>query len=142
MNKGFTLIEVIIVICIILLLFAIAWPIGANFYRQSLLSKAQQQVIWILKQARNDAINQKNNSAYGVHFSNGEAIIFQGDNFANRAVVNDINYTLPKIVAISGLQELFFAPNTGFVSSPGSLILSSSGGSKEIIINKLGVIDY
>ena len=142
MNKGFTLIEVIIVICIILLLFIVVWPIGANFYRQELLSKAQQQVIWILKQARANAIDQKNNSAFGVHLVNGEAIVFQGDTYNNRIQTNDISYSLPKIVTISGEQEIIFSPNTGFVSTPGSIILGTGGGRKEIMINKLGVLDY
>ncbi|MCX6744992.1 MAG: prepilin-type N-terminal cleavage/methylation domain-containing protein [Candidatus Parcubacteria bacterium] len=142
MNKGFTLIELIIVICIFLLLGTIFWPIGASFYQQELLSKAEQQVIWILKQARANAINQKNNSAFGVHLSAGEAVIFQGDDFSSRAIIEDVNYSLPKVVAINGLNEIIFAPNTGMVSPAGSIILSSAQSNKEIIINELGVIDY
>jgi prepilin-type N-terminal cleavage/methylation domain-containing protein len=142
MNKGFTLIEVIIVICIILLLFVIVWPIGASFYRQQLISKAEDQVVWILKQARADAINQKNNSAFGVHLSDGEAILFQGENFDNRVAVEDMSYSLPKIATLSGLQEIVFLPNTGFVSAPGAVIIGGVGSNKEIKINKLGVIDY
>lgn len=142
MSKGFTLIEVIIVICIILLLLVIVWPIGAGFYRQQLISKAEDQVVWILKQARANAINQKNNTAFGVYLSAGQAIIFQGDSFENRVQTEDISYTLPKVADFSGLGTVIFLPNTGFVTEPGSIIISGSGSSKEIKINKLGVIDY
>ena len=142
MEKGFTLIEVIIVICIILLLLVIVWPIGAGFYRQQLISKADQQVVSILKQARANAINQKNNAAFGVQLSDGEAILFQGENFDERLISEDINYSLPKIVVTSGLSEVVFLPNTGFVKTPGTIIIGGAGASKEIKINRLGVIDY
>jgi prepilin-type N-terminal cleavage/methylation domain-containing protein len=142
MNKGFTLIEVIIVICIILLLFVIIWPVGASFYRQELLSKAQQQVVWILKQARSNAINQRNNSSFGVHLSAGEALLFQGENYNDRVQSEDVIYSLPKIVSFGDLKETVFSANTGFVNSPGTIILNSSGSSKKIEINQLGVLDY
>jgi prepilin-type N-terminal cleavage/methylation domain-containing protein len=142
MNKGFTLIELIIVICILLLLLAVFWPVGTSFYQHELLGKAQQQVIWILKQARSNAINQKNNSAYGVYLAGGEAIIFQGDNFANRNQINDIKYPLPKNVAISGPSEIIFAPNTGFVRQDETIRLSAASFTGDIRINELGVIDY
>jgi prepilin-type N-terminal cleavage/methylation domain-containing protein len=142
MNKGFTLIEVIIVICIILLLFVIVWPIGASFYRQQIISKADQQVVSILKQARANAINQKNNAAFGVELAEGQAVLFQGNTFDSRIISEDITYTLPKIAVIGGLNEIVFLPNTGFVDTPGSIIIGGAGANKEIKINRLGVIDY
>ncbi len=142
MNKGFTLIELIIVICIFLLLGAIFWPIGANFFSQELASKGQQQIIWILKQARANAINQKNNSAFGVYLEKGQATLFQGDNYTDRITSEDIIYTLPKIVTIVDLNEIVFEPNTGQVSTPGTIKLNSPSLSREIVINQLGVIDY
>lgn len=142
MNKGFTLIEVIIVICIILLLFVIVWPIGANFYRQELSNKAQQQLVWILKQARSNAVNQKNNANFGVKLEPGTAVLFQGNNFNERNQDQDITYSLPSIIKQTGLQEIVFSANTGFVNNPGTVILNSYNSSKVIEINQLGVLDY
>lgn len=142
MNKGFTLIELIIVICIVLLLGAIVWPIGANFFSQELASKAQQQIIWVLKQARANAVNQKNNSAFGVYLEKGQATLFQGNTYADRVISEDINYTLPKIVSINNLNEIVFEPNTGLVTNPGTIKIASPALSREIAVNKLGVIDY
>ena len=142
MNKGFTLIELIIVICIFLLLGAIFWPIGANFFSQELASKAEQQIIWVLKQARVNAVNQKYNSAFGVYLEKGQATLFQGNTYADRVTSADIIYTLPKIVTVSNLNEIVFEPNTGLVSNPGTIKIVSPALSREIVVNRLGVIDY
>jgi len=142
MSKGFTLIEIIIVICIILLLLVIVWPVGANFYRQEMLTKTQQQVIWVLKQARNNAVNQKYNTSYGVKFQPGEIILFQGNSFNDRNQLQDIYYPLSSVISLNGLQEIVFAANTGFVVNAGSIILRTNNLVKEIKINQLGVIDY
>lgn len=142
MNKGFTLIEVIIVICIFLLLGAIFWPVGANYYRQQVLEKSEQQIVWILKQARANAINQRNSAAFGVNISQGAVTLFEGLNFNQRNQAADSVYKLAPNIVISGESEFVFLPNTGEVENPGKIRVSLNAYSKEIYINKLGIIDY
>ena len=102
MNKGFTLIEIIIVICIIILVAASLGPVGASFYRQQLLNKTEQQLIGILKQARSNAVNQINNSAFGVYIYNNQAVLFQGFNFLDRESDQDLNYSFSGKIYFSG----------------------------------------
>ncbi|MCX6740707.1 MAG: type II secretion system protein [Candidatus Parcubacteria bacterium] len=142
MNKGFTLIEVIIVICIFLLLGAIFWPVGANYYRQQVLDKSEQQIVWILKQARANAINQENNAAFGVYLNQGALILFEGTMFSQRNQEADIVYHLAPNITLSGEKEFVFLPNTGEVEIPGKIMISLNAMNKEISVNKLGVIDY
>lgn len=142
MKNGFTLIELIVVICILILMLAIFWPIGMNFYMQETLNKTQQQVVWILKQARANAVNQKNNAAFGVQLVTGSAIMFQGNSFETRQQEQDVIYTLATSVNVSGAQTIVFAPNTGFVSASLTIKLSIPAASKEISVNPLGVLEY
>lgn len=142
MNKGFTLIEVIIVICIFLVLLVIFWPVGTSFYRQELLSKTESQIIWALKQARTDAIDQKNNSSFGIYFQNQQIVLFQGSSFDQRVPNQDLAYNLPAAVAINGPQQIVFAANTGFTGLDSSINLSLGQFSRQIKINELGVFDY
>lgn len=142
MKNGFTLIELIVVICIMTLMLAIFWPLGMNFYRRETLNKTHQQIVWILKHARANAVNQENNSAFGVQLETGQAILFQGTSFTGRQQNQDVTYTLATSVNVSGAQTIIFAPNTGFVSAPLAINLSIPDVVKEISVNQLGVLEY
>jgi prepilin-type N-terminal cleavage/methylation domain-containing protein len=142
MSRGFTLIELIIVICIIILLTALFWPIGAAYYQREILNKTEQQMIWTLKLARANAINQKNNSSFGIYIKDNQLILFQGESYAQRDASKDIIYDVPSSVKISGAEIIIFAVNTGLVNNPGLISLRTNSTIKEIKINELGVIDY
>jgi prepilin-type N-terminal cleavage/methylation domain-containing protein len=149
MNRGFSLIELIVVIGIIAILAIFLLPVSLNYYQREVLKKTEDQLVWILKEARDNAINQKNGSYFGLYITNDNFIIFQGQSYSQRILVEDVSYSFPLSINISGLKEIVFAPNTGIASPSGTISLSlgtasadASQDKRDIIINELGVISY
>jgi prepilin-type N-terminal cleavage/methylation domain-containing protein len=142
MKNGFTLMELLIVIGIIVLLSIILLPIGFNYYQRELLNKTEDQLVWLLKEARDNAVNQKNGSFFGVYIAVNDFIIFQGPNYNQRAAENDSSYSFPETITISGLKEIIFVPNTGTTQQVGTISLALGQFKKDISINEFGIINY
>ncbi|MFA5188573.1 MAG: prepilin-type N-terminal cleavage/methylation domain-containing protein [Patescibacteria group bacterium] len=141
-NPGFTLIELLIVIGIVVLLAAIFLPIGLNFYQIQVLNQTNDQVIWLLKQARSSALSQKNNSAFGLYYNNQQLTLYQGASYEARQVDFDVNYKIPSSVKIEGLSDINFSLAQGLPGQTGTIILSSNQITKTITLNSIGLIDY
>lgn len=58
-NSGFTILEVIIIIVIIGIIFAIAYPSWLNFIERQRLNKAQNQLYLALQSAKSNALKEK-----------------------------------------------------------------------------------
>ncbi|MCX6743663.1 MAG: prepilin-type N-terminal cleavage/methylation domain-containing protein [Candidatus Parcubacteria bacterium] len=84
MNRGFSLIELIVVIGIIAILAIFLLPVSLNYYQREVLKKTEDQLVWLLKEARDNAINQKNGSYFGLYIANDNFIIFQGQSYSQR----------------------------------------------------------
>lgn len=140
--RGFTIIELLVVLAIFFVLVAIFTPMAISFYQMEALNKTQDQLVWLLREARDNAVNQKNNSFFGVRVLEDNFILFQGESYINRIETEDQVVSFPDNIKISGDDEIIFAPTTGFVSSNGLIKLISAGVSKEINVNKIGVINY
>lgn len=140
--RGFTLIELLVVLAIFLVLLAIVIPMGVGLYQIELLNQTQTQLVWLLREARDNAVNQKNNSYFGVKVLQEKLVLYRGDNYENRIVEEDEAYNYPNIITMNGIDEVIFTPTTGFTNTQGSIFLKTSSASREIKINQLGIIDY
>jgi len=142
MRTGFSLIEVVIVIAILAVLIVIFLPIGLDFYRIYVVNNTEDQVIGFLKQARVDAINQKNESDFGFYHNSSQIILFEGSSYATRNPDYDLIYSVPNNINITGLQEVVFAKNSGLPSQTGTITITLDSRIKEITINSEGLISY
>ena len=139
-RKGFTLVEVVIVISIIALLFAIGSLVDSGMYQRRLISAEQAVAISVLQKARNQAMNNMYASEYGVHIDPDAYVLFRGPSY----VPNDPNNeTIPKNshISISGLRDIVFAQLSGEPNNPGQIILDDGTQQKYINIKRGGLID-
>lgn len=127
MNKGFTLIEFIIAISIVLVLATLSVISFSSFRNNQALSNSFSDVISMINEAKINTISSKDGSSYGVHFEAGRAVLFKGLIFSEPNSDNrDLNLSpLIEISSISlngGGSNLIFKKLTGKTDQYGSLI--------------------
>jgi type II secretory pathway pseudopilin PulG len=124
-KKGFTLIEVGIVVALAVASALLLLPVQTNYYKLNSLLNVQKEMMSALNQAKAAAIANKNNSSFGVKFDDvlHTYTIFQGDSYSERVSELDEVFPMDPEVTISGIDEVVFGRGTGIVASstvPGS----------------------
>ncbi len=138
--KGFTLFEIILTIGIFAILVAVTAPLAFRFLGTQNIDDATKTTVASLRQARTQALFQKNDASFGINFSSSSYTLFQGSSYATRTATQDIVTTFPVGITISGLTEVVFEKRTGTPSSIGTLLIQSGGSSRSITINSQGLI--
>lgn len=139
-KKGFTLIEILLVVSIAVGIFILSAPWTLSFYHTQLIEDVRSNVIDALQRARHNAILQKNDSPFGVHLDSDSVTIFQGATYLER--VEDQDQDIPVISGIifSGLEDVIFSKLTGLPSATGIITIGHDTISKEILISESGDI--
>ncbi len=101
MKKGFTLIELIVVVAIMLVIGALALRLPSRGYYQSLQS-ATLSIASLLREAQSDAMAQEQGTSWGVRFANATNTkpfyaLFASSTYAASAVKG--YYSLPSSVS-------------------------------------------
>lgn len=135
-NKGgFTLIEMVIVLFIIMIFLAMSLPFFANFSGSTGLKTAEREVGTILRTARSYAVSRNEN--YDAYFNatpNPDA--YSICRTAVPTVSIDKTFQLPAGVTFSATTTVTFTPNGGLAStSATSVTINSSKGSKTITVD-------
>ncbi|MES3005825.1 MAG: prepilin-type N-terminal cleavage/methylation domain-containing protein [Patescibacteria group bacterium] len=132
-NKGFTLIEVIVVIALIGIVFSFS-SVGVDSYRRQILETETTKLAGLLQTARNRSMNNVNQSAYGVRITADQFILFHG--------VVDEPVPRSTAVVVSGLNQIVFDQLSGNTSNTGTITLSMDANSKNINIGANGRINW
>lgn len=150
MNKGISLIEIIIVISIIAILVAIVIPNFSQFKKQQSLQTTKEDIISLLNEARNSTISSKNSTTYGIHFQSDKAILFAGTTFAESPNNKEIDFgsyvEIPTSGGINlngGGSDVVFNRITGDTLNNGTIVIqlvNDATRQKVISINSIGVV--
>lgn len=147
-NKGISLIEVLIVISIISIIVAIAIPSFSSFKNNQILKNTTEDIISLLSEARNNTISSKNSMNYGVHFEEHRIVLFPGitytESSSNKEIVFEDIITIPSqdgIALYGGGDDIIFNRITGDTSNYGTIKIQINNNLQKIInVNKIGVI--
>ncbi len=124
-DQGFTAIEILIVISILIILLAITIGSYLFFERRSELDDATHRILEIIRSAQNKTLASKDDTQYGVYFQNDRITIFKGDSYSATSTDNEI-FTLPDRLEIydtslrGGGNELVFEKLSGRTEQYGS----------------------
>jgi len=141
MKKGFTLIETIVTVSILVILISIAVPVINNIGEKSSLENIVIEVVNDLKLAKTRTIGSEGNSPWGVYFVTTtpyKYIVFQGVDYDSRDVLFDENHALPRNVIFSslnlegGVDEVVFDKITGKTSGFGTITLDFETGDSNL----------
>lgn len=151
-HSGFTLIELIIVVAIIVVLFSLSFVGAFNTVPKSSLDSKTQMLIGHLKEQQINAMTgategETSTSNFGIYFTNGEYIFFKGDSYDP-----DNSHNFPFIVDDIDIStslansNIIFLANSGQVQDSAvtntiTLTQKNTQQSKTITINKYGIIE-
>jgi prepilin-type N-terminal cleavage/methylation domain-containing protein len=145
MQKGFTIVELLIVISIILLLAMASFPIYGNLQASSQLDENTSVLIQTLRTARVNSIARVNNSHYGVKLFNNYYVLYQGSTYESRDSSFDRRIDLGSVLRLSwtlSSDDINFSAGNGTPDKIGTIILIHEiTGNKVISINTAGMIE-
>ena len=141
-NKGFSLLELLLVVGILAAIFSFSAPFLLDFYTNQLTGDTQSNIIDALQRARHNAVLQKNDSNFGVHIVAGSYIIFQTPDltYTNRVSAQDEIFPVVNKINFTGPANIIFSKFTGLPSATGTIILNYGSIAKGVTIDNTGSI--
>ena len=143
-DKGFTLVELILVIAIGAAVFAFSTPIAVRQYQNQLAVDNSFLLKDTLRRARQEAIAAANNSPHGVRIESAqnEIIFFQGNSFATRNTEFDEVNEYPTAVTITATtNEVVFSKLYGTSTIDETWTVQVDNFSRGIRITSQGLIE-
>jgi len=142
MNKGVTLIELLIAIAIMTLMSAAAIPIYGNLQVSSQINENTTLIVQTIRTARQNSVSRVNDIGHGVRFFPNSFVMYQGPNYATRQAAYDRLIPLDSTLTLSSTltgDEVNFSMSTGVPTETGVITITHDlGDSKTIRVNKFG----
>lgn len=147
MKNGFTLIEILITLSILVILSTIVLSTFRLFDEKEALSKDFFMIISTLEKARNQTLFSKDSSSYGVHFETNQVVLFKGETYSSSDPENVVNKLHSKVIisniSLEGaVSDVVFERLSGKTDQNGSVTITSkidATNSKTINILKTGL---
>lgn len=152
-DKGFTLIETLTILGVLIIITATAVPAYRRFQKETDLTNGVEEIINVLKVAQSKTLASEKDSQWGVYFSTistpHKYTLFKGADYASRDVSSDRIYNIPSLVEIYNIdligagQEIVFDRLTGLTEQYGQISLRLKENileTKTIIIENSGQI--
>jgi len=152
-KNGFSIIEFLAVFAILLIIFVISATVFITLQGKSNLDNNNQQMIGLLRLARQKTLSSESASRYGVYFddtvSPNQYTLFKGSSFTLRDPAFDDVHNLSKNIEIyeidlSGGKEVIFSRITGEAFPSGNLktrITESPSETAVVYIDNSGRVD-
>lgn len=141
-SNGFSLLELIVVIGIVILIFNVSSS-GFNSYKMhSNLELAAGGVVEAIRLAQASAQSGKGDSKWGVEILSNQVVVFKGDSYATRITSADELLNFSSGIVPSGISEIVFEKNSGTTVNTGDILISNSSGGKKLSVNSFGIVDY
>ncbi len=141
-KKGFTFIELMMVLGILGLLIALSFPLAAGFYRNRTLDVHLNGIVQVLRRAQFKSMSVEDDSSFGVYISPQKYVLFKGNSYNTRDPVFDETFKLPSGFQTTGLSEIVFKRVDGVPLDNGDITLTFGDQSGDININKFGRVNY
>jgi prepilin-type N-terminal cleavage/methylation domain-containing protein len=140
-KKAFTLIETLFVIGIFTILLMLTLPLSLDLYRKHQIDIFSQEIVQNLRRAQAKSMSIEQDSNFGIYFVNSGYTLFKGNSYNTRDKRYDEVFSLPQLLTVAGIGEIFFSKFEGIPSATGSIILSNTRENKIISVNEIGRIN-
>gem|GEM_PF-5993177 len=140
-SRGFTLIEIVITLGLIVLIASIAPLFDIGTIRRESMKEEVETLVRLLFETRNTALLNSTAGTASLSIATSSFYIFTGDTF----IENDPSimvYPRDQKTNYSGLRQITFKPLSGEVSTTGTIVIKRDFEYATITINHEGAIDY
>ena len=146
-NKGFTALELVVSVAIIMVVSAGALISFINSRNLRDLATSGQNILSLLRQAQARSLAGENNSPWGVHFDQTQAVLYQGPVYAGSATTE--THRLPARIEIININlaggggEVLFKKLDGTTDQSGTIevrVQESASQTLPITINPSGKV--
>ena len=153
--RGFTLVELVIVIAIAIILAVISAPIYGSLQMRAQLGESTAQLVQTLRNTRELAVAGQNSAAHGVYLDFNDQdfdsyIAYQGSSYITRNANFDQVFKLEKTLSFANINlkmaagdvDVNFSKGLGQPSNSGSFqLIHNSQGIKTISIGSKGLVE-
>ncbi|MFA4890139.1 MAG: prepilin-type N-terminal cleavage/methylation domain-containing protein [Candidatus Paceibacterota bacterium] len=145
--KGFTVIEIAIVVVILAVLTAMAITSFSGFRQNQLLNSDVNKAVSIINEARSKTLSSQDFSQYGVHFETTKLALFKGATYVASSPDN-ASSTLSSFIEISEISlagegsDVIFQKLTGKTDQSGAItfrVKADTSKTKTINISSTGI---
>lgn len=138
MNRGVTLIELLMIVAFISVIAATSSPFLGRFVTQNYLDSSVDRVVSTLRKAQSYSMDGKDNETWGACINGSNIRLFTGT--CGSPTFSE-DFSFPSSVSITGFSTVTFSKTRGEPTSSLSITVSASVGSKTIDLNSAGEID-
>jgi Tfp pilus assembly protein FimT len=145
--KGFTVIEIIIVVVISIALVAMATVSFSNFRQNQLLNSDVNKAVSVINEARSKTLSSQDFSQYGARLESSRIILFKGATYPGGGISTSTFSSFIEISNISlnsGGNDAIFQKLTGKTDNYGTVtfrVKADASKTKTINIKSTGIID-
>ena len=141
-KKGFTLIEIIVVIAILVVVISFGMIVDFSSFSSSTFQNEESKIIALLQKARSRSMSNMFNTTHGVCYIPPDYVIFRGNTCvagesipANTNIASNSSTSFPAVI---------FSQLTGNTTSATDIIIHLTDGIKgaDITINNEGTINW
>lgn len=130
-SAGFTLLEILIAVFILIMLATAAVFSFGSLRNNADVSTTTQQIINALQLARSQTVSSVNDTNYGIHFDSDQYVIFEGSTYDSAATTNEAydlgtNVEIYDITLAGGGNEVVFDRIEGTTGNDGELSIRST----------------
>jgi prepilin-type N-terminal cleavage/methylation domain-containing protein len=140
--RGFSLIEVLLVMALIGALAAVSAPVVSQFQSRNDLDTAVTMIVGSLRQAQAHAIAGDGDSTWGMRVGTNDVTLFRGTSYATRTTAWDTVAPWANTLAVSGTTEYVFTKTEGRTTAGSITLTTPDGVARTLTVNALGRIDY
>lgn len=142
-KKGFTLVELLLVLAIFAILFAIVGTISSHTLLSSQVKVESDAVEQVLRKAQARTVSRHADSVWGVHIASTSVLLFAGNSYAGRDASYDELRSFPEAISASGLSDIIFQFRTGATVNTGTITLThgATGERSTISVAATGLVE-
>ena len=136
-KSGFTLIELILVVSLVLIIATMTTPFAGSFLLRTYHDTATSHVISAIHRAQSLAMDGKGGTGWGICLNGQTLRVYQGT--CNAPTLKE-DSTIPATISVTGLSDTTFTRTTGTSSNTLNITISSSIKTTSITTNEMGVL--